>query len=386
MRYKKTSGTQTIQYQYDVSGQVIAESNSNNLITANYIRGDRLLAKKDVSTGQMYYYLYNGHGDVTQIVDRNGNIVNSYQYDEWGNITSQTEGIANSFKYAGEQYDAETGLYYLRARYYDPSMGRFINEDSYEGQIDNPLSLNLYTYGHNNPLRFIDPTGHSAATASYSQNQEDYLNSLGSNGWAQGQIDDKRWYVDENGDVFSKDEVLRAQHPEWYGSSSSSSSSGASTPVSSPSSSNSSPSSSGPLLNVTPMDQKDILPIRDGCFATAVAMVINYVTGSNLTVPGTYNKYNTSSGLSWSVFSDNNVTQTRVSANLSQTIDAINNNFNDNLPTIVSLPSYPHFVVAISSGNTAEDIVVIDPWGGAQMSLQQAAATYGSVGGYRVIK
>jgi RHS repeat-associated protein len=56
-------------------------------------------------------------------------------------------------------YDAETGLYYLRARYYDPSIGRFLNEDTYEGQIDNPLSLNLYTYVHNNPLIYSDPSG-----------------------------------------------------------------------------------------------------------------------------------------------------------------------------------------------------------------------------------
>ncbi|MDF9858682.1 RHS repeat-associated protein, partial [Paenibacillus sp. PastF-1] len=95
-----------------------------------------------------------------QIVDKSGAIVNSYAYDEWGNITSQTEGIQNSFKYTGEIYDEETGLYYLRARYYDPSIGRFINEDTYEGQIDNPLSLNLYTYVHNNPLIYTDPTGH----------------------------------------------------------------------------------------------------------------------------------------------------------------------------------------------------------------------------------
>jgi hypothetical protein len=54
-------------------------------------------------------------------------------------------------------------LQYLRARWYDPSVGRFINEDSFEGQIDNPLSLNLYTYVHNNPLGFIDPSGHDRA-------------------------------------------------------------------------------------------------------------------------------------------------------------------------------------------------------------------------------
>lgn len=159
LRYKKVSPTQTVQYHYNASGQVISESDGNNTVTANYIRGDRLLAKKDVGTSNMYYYLYNGHGDVVQIVDTNGTIVNQYQYDEWGTITSKTEGISNSFKYAGEQYDDETGLYYLRARYYDPSMGRFINEDTYEGQINNPLSLNLYTYVENNPLIYIDPTG-----------------------------------------------------------------------------------------------------------------------------------------------------------------------------------------------------------------------------------
>ena len=72
----------------------------------------------------------------------------------------QIETIDNDFKYAGEIYDNETGLYYLRARYYDPSVGRFISEDSYEGNITNPLSLNLYTYVQNNPLGYVDPSGH----------------------------------------------------------------------------------------------------------------------------------------------------------------------------------------------------------------------------------
>ena len=99
-----------------------------------------------------YYYLYNGHGDVTQVVDQNGNIVNSYTYDEWGNILSKQEQMSNPLKYAGEYYDEESGLYYLRARYYDPTIGRFISMNSYEGEITNPLSLNLYTYVENDPL------------------------------------------------------------------------------------------------------------------------------------------------------------------------------------------------------------------------------------------
>lgn len=95
-----------------------------------------------------------------QLVDKNGTVVNNYEYDEWGNILTSKETVGNPFKYAGEVYDSETGLYYLRARYYDPQMGRFINEDSYEGQVNNPLSLNLYTYCFNNPIIYVDPTGH----------------------------------------------------------------------------------------------------------------------------------------------------------------------------------------------------------------------------------
>lgn len=163
LRYKKSSTEgPTIQYQYNLAGQVISESNASNAVQANYIRGDRLLAKKETGNNKVYYYLYNGHGDVVMMVDAAGTVANKYQYDEWGNLTTNSETVKNSFKYAGEVYDEETGLYYLRARYYDPSMGRFINEDTYEGNIKNPLSLNLYSYVYNNPLIYSDPTGHFA--------------------------------------------------------------------------------------------------------------------------------------------------------------------------------------------------------------------------------
>ncbi|WP_181022658.1 RHS repeat-associated core domain-containing protein [Brevibacillus laterosporus] len=67
--------------------------------------------------------------------------------------------MLNPFLYAGELYDEESGLIYLRARYYDPNDGRFITEDTYKGQVDNPLSLNRYTYVHNNSVSNVDPTG-----------------------------------------------------------------------------------------------------------------------------------------------------------------------------------------------------------------------------------
>lgn len=71
-----------------------------------------------------------------------------------------SDSDANPFRYCGEYFDAETGTIYLRARYYDPAIGRFISRDSYAGRKSDPLSLNLYTYCINNPIRYADPSGH----------------------------------------------------------------------------------------------------------------------------------------------------------------------------------------------------------------------------------
>ena len=115
---------------------------------AQIILGHKPLTRK--IDGAYYYYIYNGHGDVIQMVDESGNIVNSYKYDECGNQLFKDEEVYNPIRYAGEYFDEESGLYYLRARYYESIFGRFISKDSYEGDITNPLSLNLYTYVENN--------------------------------------------------------------------------------------------------------------------------------------------------------------------------------------------------------------------------------------------
>jgi len=167
LRLSKTQNGNKTRYAYNNAGQVITEANASNQQVANYVWGpEKLLAKRDAVTNKKYYYLYNGHGDVVQMIDENGSIVNKYQYDEWGNILQQEEQVQNAFKYAGEIQDEETGLYYLRSRYYDPSVGRFISKDTYEGQLTNPLSLNLYVYVENNPLIHVDPSGHYAQAGS----------------------------------------------------------------------------------------------------------------------------------------------------------------------------------------------------------------------------
>ena len=97
---------------------------------------------------------------MVQTVDAAGSTQNQYEYDIWGNPVLTIEASENAIRYAGEFLDSETGLYYLRARFYDPYLGRFTTEDSYWGEDENPLSLNLYTYCANDPVRYVDPSGH----------------------------------------------------------------------------------------------------------------------------------------------------------------------------------------------------------------------------------
>ncbi|MFB9753304.1 polymorphic toxin-type HINT domain-containing protein [Paenibacillus hodogayensis] len=152
----------TTRYYYDGADMIAEGTVSGGAVThkASYIRGNGLVARVDGNGGKAYY-VHNGHGDVVALTDGTGNVLNQYTYDMWGNPLTEQESVPNPFRYSGEFWDKSTQLQYLRARWYDPSMGRFINEDTYEGDISNPLSLNLYTYVQNNPLINVDPSGHS---------------------------------------------------------------------------------------------------------------------------------------------------------------------------------------------------------------------------------
>ncbi|WP_442601939.1 RHS repeat domain-containing protein [Paenibacillus sp. KN14-4R] len=154
-------------YYYDADSNIIAEEKTEGDTTSqySYIRSRGQLVAKVDQAGSKQYYLHNGHGDVVSITDDQGNKLAEYKYDIWGKIlpaegNNLANKVDNIFLYSGEYYDETTELQYLRARWYDPSIGRFINEDTYKGEIANPLSLNLYTYAKNNPLRYTDPTGH----------------------------------------------------------------------------------------------------------------------------------------------------------------------------------------------------------------------------------
>ena len=128
-----------------------------------YIRGTNLVAKYNYWNGdksEYTYYTQNAHGDVVNLTDKDGKVTKSYRYDAFGVEKDIDENDTNAFRYCGEYFDKETATVYLRARYYDSSTGRFISRDSFAGNIADPLSLNLYTYCHNNSIINIDPSGH----------------------------------------------------------------------------------------------------------------------------------------------------------------------------------------------------------------------------------
>jgi RHS repeat-associated protein len=120
--------------------------------------GNNLLSR--TVSGQTLDYLYNGHADVTSLVDSTGTIQGTYYYDAFGNQTQTTGTVNNPYIYSGYQFDKESGLYYLNARMYDATTARFMQEDTYSGEANDPLSLNLYTYCHNEPMMYSDPSGH----------------------------------------------------------------------------------------------------------------------------------------------------------------------------------------------------------------------------------
>jgi RHS repeat-associated protein len=83
----------------------------------------------------------------------------SYEYDAFGNSFTVSGSTPNEFMYRGEQYDSDLGLYYLRARYYNPATGRFMSRDPYNGVRNDPASLHKYLYAGGDPVNLLDPTG-----------------------------------------------------------------------------------------------------------------------------------------------------------------------------------------------------------------------------------
>jgi RHS repeat-associated protein len=122
------------------------------------VHGLDLIAQVDGTTTS--YYHADGLGSTRVMTDDAGVQTAAYTYDAFGNIRSQGGGTGNSFTYTGEQFDPEAALVFLRARYYDPQIGRFVSKDSFPGFARQTQTVNRYLYTLNNPITAVDPSGH----------------------------------------------------------------------------------------------------------------------------------------------------------------------------------------------------------------------------------
>ena len=169
-----------IQYTYDVDGirvgytvngvftdylvdknrhyaQVLEEKDINGSLVASYVYGSDLI-KTEKSFGPAYY-LYDGQGSVRHLIDENDLLTDSYTYEGFGALSEHVGTSSNPYLFRGEQFDSQTGLYYLRARYYHPGIGRFLTADLASANQFEPQTLHRYIYALNNPGNRVDPSG-----------------------------------------------------------------------------------------------------------------------------------------------------------------------------------------------------------------------------------
>jgi RHS repeat-associated protein len=157
-RVRKVVGSMTSNYLWD-GDDLLAELDGSGNRVAEYAYYEGIdrphSVRRGGSGGSMYFYATDFPGNVNALIDASGAIVRQYEYTAFGEPTSVSGTLANALKFAAREHDEESGLYYVRARYYDPAIGRFISEDP----IGLEGGINTYAYANNSPTNAGDPTG-----------------------------------------------------------------------------------------------------------------------------------------------------------------------------------------------------------------------------------
>lgn len=164
-RISKTVAGVTTQYLVDEQNPTglpqVVEEVANGTVQKTYTYGYILLSQNQF-TGSVTtprFYGYDGGGNVRFLTDAAGQITDTYDYDAFGNLINAAGGTINNYLYRGRQFDADLGLYYLRARYYNPATGRFLSRDPEPGDFADPATFHRYLYADSDPVDRIDPTG-----------------------------------------------------------------------------------------------------------------------------------------------------------------------------------------------------------------------------------
>lgn len=162
-RATKTNATEWIRYHY--SGGLVKEvhcdknNHSTIFFTIHYQPG-RIIYQPNQGNNVYYYTASDCSGTIYKLLNDQGQIVASYNYDPFGVLIENTNpSIYMPIGYSGTYRDTETGLLFAQSRYYDPSIGRFTTKDSYRGELVSQISQNRYIYCHQNPISYFDPSG-----------------------------------------------------------------------------------------------------------------------------------------------------------------------------------------------------------------------------------
>jgi RHS repeat-associated protein len=154
------------QYTYDQLS-VITEADQVNSTVSKYDYGmDQLVRLDNRGEGRSFFHL-DFLGSTVGLTDAAGSARQSIFYDAWGNERDRIGSSANNFTFTGHELDEETGLIYAKARFYDAEVGRFLSQDSFLGNVNEPPSLHRYFYAHENPLSFVDRTGNQSTWPMY---------------------------------------------------------------------------------------------------------------------------------------------------------------------------------------------------------------------------
>ena len=175
--------TGTTEYKYTtLSGKLVRVEYNTTILDIVYDESGQPFSIRYKSNptkeGVVYYYVLNAQGDVVGLLNSSGELVVEYKYDPWGKLletiigVDETDskyaaynnmGLRNPLRYRGYIYDRDTGLYYLQSRYYDPTIGRFINADVYvTTNVTGLINSNMFAYCENNPVNMVDNSGTDA--------------------------------------------------------------------------------------------------------------------------------------------------------------------------------------------------------------------------------
>ena len=139
----------------------VLEEKVGGAVQRVYTYGLQRISQDQVVNGawSASFYGYDGAGSVRQLTNSAGVVTDEYEYDAYGNSFTKVGTTPNNYLYRGEQYDSDLGLYYLRARYYNPNTGRFMSRDPLDGKAKIPASLHKYLYANGDPVNRFDPMG-----------------------------------------------------------------------------------------------------------------------------------------------------------------------------------------------------------------------------------